>query len=162
MHLFVLKKGKIINVGSLGTIVEYDVLKHLGADLDMVANKLRLEKLHNELSISNPFGSQPESVLVRLGAFDKQVEPSLKSESIIKLFDFILNSDVYISNIEKYINDEKFCRRIMGEQELIDFSKISSEALAAAQANALPIKVGPCIKAFSIEFERKLLNIFRR
>ena len=95
------KYGKIISVGSLGTTASYKLHKQINTETELIANKLSLEKLHNELSLSDPFNKQPQSVLIRLAAFgNRQNMPSLNTTDMNNLFKFILDQDCYISTID--------------------------------------------------------------
>ena len=71
----------------------------------MLSNKLLLEKLHNELSLRQPFGPQPQSVLVRFANFGRKEgkrsnEPYTNEEQMIRLINFLLEVDTYISTID--------------------------------------------------------------
>ena len=94
--------GKIINVGTLGTNVPYQLLMKVNTEIVMIANKLALEKMHNELSLANPFGIQPQSILIRFAAYgDKKTQiPNLRIDQLITVFQFILDADFYISTMD--------------------------------------------------------------
>jgi len=99
------KNGKIINFGTLATEVPYSLLKKIPVDMDMVARKLSLEKMHKELAYKQPFGLQPQSILIRFANYGKKLgnrdnEPFTSPEQMIRIIDFILESDTYISNID--------------------------------------------------------------
>jgi len=99
------KDGKIINFGTLATEVPYSLLKKIPVDMKMVGNKLSLEKMHNELAYKQPFGQQPKSVLIRFANYGQKTghrdnEPFTRPDQMIKVIDFILESDTYISNID--------------------------------------------------------------
>lgn len=94
--------GKIISVGSLGTVAPYTLHEQIGTELEVIANKLSLEKLHNELCYNNLFENQPKSILIRLAScVDKHKNiPYLKSTDINNIFKFILDNDFYLSNLD--------------------------------------------------------------
>lgn len=99
------KAGRIISVGTLTTLASIDVVTALNVDLDMLGNKLLLDKTHNELSIKQPFGTQPESILIRFANFgvktgNREGEPSTTPEQMIEVFNFVVESTSYISTID--------------------------------------------------------------
>jgi hypothetical protein len=99
------RTGRIINFGTLATEVSFDLLKKIPVDMEMLAHKLSLEKLHKELSVRTPFGKQPESVLIRFANYGKKLEhranePFTSPDQMTKIIDFILESDTYISSID--------------------------------------------------------------
>jgi hypothetical protein len=99
------KEGKIINFGTLVTEVPHSLLQKIPVNMQMLANKLSLEKMHRELSLSKPFGSQPQSVLLRFANYGQKLnhranEPFTSSEQMISMIEFILNSDTYISTLD--------------------------------------------------------------
>jgi hypothetical protein len=99
------KSGKIINFGTLATEVPYSLLKKIPVDMNMVARKLSLEKMHKELAYKQPFGNQPQSILIRFANYGQKPghrdnEPFTRPDQMIKIIDFILESDTYISNID--------------------------------------------------------------
>jgi hypothetical protein len=99
------KSGKIISFGTLATSVPYELLKKIPVDVNMLSNKLLLEKLHNELSFRRPFGPQPQSVLLRFANFGKKEgkrsnEPYTTEEQMIYMINFILETSTYISTID--------------------------------------------------------------
>lgn len=99
------KPGKIISFGTLATSVTYDLLKKIPIDIDMLSHKLLLEKLHNELSLRLPFGPQPQSVLVRFANYGRKDgkrsnEPYTNEEQMIRMINFLLDVDTYISTVD--------------------------------------------------------------
>jgi hypothetical protein len=102
------KQGKIISFGTMTTSAPYKLMKQLPVDFDMTAyigQKLALEKVHSELSVENPFGSQPHSVLIRFVNFGEKTgirtgEPTTTKEQMLEIVDFVLNSKTYISSID--------------------------------------------------------------
>lgn len=97
------KVGKIISFGTLATIVPFDILTQIGADSTMIANKMLLEKVHNELSIKQVFGPQPQSVLIRFANFDEEVgrnQPYTTKQQLVDMLNFIINSNTYISTVD--------------------------------------------------------------
>lgn len=96
------KNGKIISVGSLGTNASFELHRKIKTDTELIANKLALEKMHNELSSKNPFGEQPQSILIRFALFNNDTKgiPYLKIEQLNEVFDFVLKSTTYISAID--------------------------------------------------------------
>jgi hypothetical protein len=99
------KEGKIVSFGTLATEVPVELLKKIPVDMEMMAHKLLLEKMHNELAFKQPFGSQPQSILLRFANYGQKTdhranEPFTSPEQIINIVDFILNTDTYISALD--------------------------------------------------------------
>ena len=99
------KEGKIINFGTLATEVPHSLLQRIPINMQMLANKLSLEKMHRELAFVTPFGSQPQSVLLRFANYGQKTdhranEPFTSPEQIISMIEFIINSDTYISALD--------------------------------------------------------------
>jgi hypothetical protein len=95
--------GKIISIGSMATVASVDMLTKINAEFQMVANKLLLEKVHNELSTARPFGKQPQSTLLRFvnyGNRDRNGEPCTTAEQMIGMIDYVINSDTYVSTLD--------------------------------------------------------------
>ena len=99
------KTGKIISFGTLATAIPFELLRQVSKDTSMVANKLSLEKLHNELAFKGIFGRHVQSVLLRFANFgertgDRQQEPYTSNEQLLEIIDLILSSTSYISSID--------------------------------------------------------------
>ena len=99
------KEGKIISFGTLATEVSYELLKKIPVDMAMMANKLSLEKMHKELAFKQPFGGQPQSVLLRFANYGQKTdhranEPFTSPEQMISIIDFVLKTDTYISALD--------------------------------------------------------------
>lgn len=99
------KAGKIISVGTLTTLAGVDVITALNVNLNMLGNKLLLDKVHNELSIKQPFGTQPESILLRFANFgiktgNREGEPSTTPEQMIEIFNFVVETASYVSTLD--------------------------------------------------------------
>jgi hypothetical protein len=99
------KQGKIISFGTLATEVPHSLLQRIPINMQMLASKLSLEKMHRELSFIQPFGSQPESTLLRFANYGQKLdhranEPFTSSEQMVSMVEFILNADTYISAID--------------------------------------------------------------
>lgn len=99
------KTGKIITFGTLGTELSEDILKHVKADLNYIKQKTHLENVHRFLSTKTPFGTQPQSVLIRILNYGKktdvrQEEPFCDTQDIKRTFDYVLNEPLYISSID--------------------------------------------------------------
>lgn len=99
------KTGKIISFGSLITEVKFYLIENIEADYNMIASKLLLEKCHKEIVSEKPFGSQPQSVLLRFANYGKKegfrdTEPYTSPEQMIKIVDDVLYSDTYISTLD--------------------------------------------------------------
>ena len=99
------KAGKIISAGTLATAIPYELLRQVSQDTSMVANKLALEKMHNELAFKVIFGKHVQSILIRFANFgerasDRSQEPYTTNEQLIEIIDFVLNSSSYISSID--------------------------------------------------------------
>ena len=97
--------GKIISFGTLATCVDYGLLKRIPIDMDMLGHKLALEKMHSELAIKQPFGRQPQSVLLRFANYGarqghRSNEPFTTANQLVKIVDFVLTSDTYISSLD--------------------------------------------------------------
>jgi hypothetical protein len=97
--------GKIVSFGTLATCVNYQLLKRIPIDMNMLGHKLALEKMHNELAINQPFGRQPQSVLLRFANYGAKQghranEPFTSADQLIKIVDFVLSSDTYISSLD--------------------------------------------------------------
>lgn len=97
--------GKIISFGSLASEASVGMLSSIGADFQMVANKLLLEKIHNELCFSKPFGAQPQSTLLRFGHFASEdsrmpMSPATTPEGMLSVVNFVLRTDTYISGLD--------------------------------------------------------------
>lgn len=97
--------GKIISFGTLATEASSTLLKLINADFNMIADKLFLEKVHDELSTQTPFGDQPQSCLIRFANFGKKSdsredEPCSTPEQLCDIVKFILSSDSYISTLD--------------------------------------------------------------
>jgi hypothetical protein len=61
--------------------------------------------MHKELAYKQPFGNQPQSILIRFANYGQKPghrdnEPFTRPDQMIKIIDFILESDTYISNID--------------------------------------------------------------
>lgn len=101
----VLHSGKIISFGTMATCVNYQLLKRIPIDMNMLGHKLALEKMHSELAIGQPFGKQPQSVLLRFANYGakqghRSNEPFTSADQLIKIVDFVLSSDTYISSLD--------------------------------------------------------------
>jgi hypothetical protein len=99
------KTGKIITFGTLGTELSENILKQVGADLNYIKQKIHLENVHRLLSIKTPFGTQPQSVLIRILNYGEKVgvrqsEPFCDTQDIIRIFNTVLNEPLYISTID--------------------------------------------------------------
>lgn len=99
------KDGKIISFSTLATSVSFELLKTISADTQMIANKLALEKMHNELCLKKMFGKQPRSTLLRFANFgertgDRINEPYTTDQQMIEIVNFVLRSKTYISTID--------------------------------------------------------------
>jgi len=102
------KRGKIISFGSLITSASSHLINKLPVEynmLDYVGQKLILEKIHNELCFEKPFGSQPESILIRFANYGEKTgpranEPYTTREQMIEVVDFALRSNTYVSTID--------------------------------------------------------------
>lgn len=99
------KCGKIISFGTLATAVPFELLKTISADTQMIANKLALEKMHNEVCLKKVFGKQPQSTLLRFANFgertgDRIAEPYTTNRQMIDMVNFVLHSETYISTID--------------------------------------------------------------
>jgi hypothetical protein len=97
--------GKIISFGTLATSVPFKLLEHIPVDMQMIANKLSLEKMHTELSLNQPFGKQPHSVLLRFANYGQKQgkrdnEPFTTASQMIEIVDFILETNTYISTLD--------------------------------------------------------------
>ena len=95
-------KAKIISFGTLATAVPVSYLADLSLDLNMVANKLLLDKLHGELCLPTNI---PQSTLVRFANYgtkpgNRASEPAVTSKQITDVLDYILFSDVTLTTID--------------------------------------------------------------
>jgi hypothetical protein len=99
------KTGKIITFGTLGTELSENILKQVGADLNYIKQKIHLENVHRLLSVKTPFGTQPQSILIRILNYGekagvRQSEPFCDTQDIIRIFNTVLNEPLYISTID--------------------------------------------------------------
>jgi hypothetical protein len=99
------KTGKIISIGTLATQVPYSLLKRIPVDMEMLGHKLALEKMHTELAFNQPFGQQPQSVLLRFANYGMKLgkrsnEPYTTAEQMNSIIDFVLATSTYISTLD--------------------------------------------------------------
>jgi hypothetical protein len=99
------KNGRIINFGTLTTCVDIDLIKKLNVNMNMLANKLMLDKVHNDLCMKIPFDNQPTSTLIRFANYGKKTgsregEPVTSDKQMIEIVDLVVNSTSYISTID--------------------------------------------------------------
>jgi hypothetical protein len=91
--------GKILSFGTLAPSIPYELLLTVSIDPQMLANKLLLEKVHNELRLKKVFGSQPQTILLRFANYGDN-KPSTTEEQMLEAVDFVLNSSAYISALD--------------------------------------------------------------
>lgn len=91
--------GKIISFGTHAPSIPFESLLTVSVDPQMVANKMLLEKIHNELKLKKVFGPQPQTVLLRFANYGSN-KPSTTEEQMIEIVDFILKSKTYISALD--------------------------------------------------------------
>jgi len=91
--------GKIISFGTLAPSIPFEGLLTVSVDPQMVANKLLLEKIHNELRLKKVFGPQPQTVILRFANYGDN-KPSTSEQQMIEVVDFIMNSNTYISALD--------------------------------------------------------------
>jgi hypothetical protein len=91
--------GKIISFGTLAPSIPFELLLTVSVDTQMVANKLLLEKIHNELSLKKVFGPQPQTALIRFANYGDK-KPSTSEQQIIDAVDFVMKSSTYISALD--------------------------------------------------------------
>jgi len=99
------KDGKIISFGTLATEVPHSLLQRIPIDMQMLASKLSLEKMHRELAFNKPFGIQPQSVLLRFANYGLKTnhranEPSTTDKQITTIIDFVINNSTYVSSLD--------------------------------------------------------------
>jgi hypothetical protein len=96
--------AKIISFGTLATAVPVSYLADLSLDLNMVSNKLLLDKLHAELCLPV---SNSQSTIIRFANYgskskERANEPVATSKQITNVLDYILFSDVSATTIDFY------------------------------------------------------------
>jgi hypothetical protein len=91
--------GKIISFGTLAPSIPFELLLTVSVDPQMLANKLLLEKIHNELRLKKVFGAQPQTTLLRFANYGDN-KPSTTEEQMLEVVDFVLNSSTYISALD--------------------------------------------------------------
>jgi len=95
-------RAKIISFGTLATAVPVSHLANLSLDLNMVANKLLLDKLHSELCLP---AAIPQSTLIRFANYgtksgNRSNDSAVNSKQITDVLDYILFSDVTLTTID--------------------------------------------------------------
>jgi hypothetical protein len=91
--------GKIISFGTHAPSIAFELLLTVSADPQMIANKMLLEKIHNELKLKKVFGPQPQTVLLRFANYGHN-SPSTTEKQMTDIVDFVIKSDTYISALD--------------------------------------------------------------
>jgi hypothetical protein len=93
------RTGKIVSFGTLATSIPYELLLSVSVDPQMVANKLLLEKVHNELRLKKVFGPQPQTVLLCFANYGNN-KPNTTEQQMLETVDFVIKSSTYISALD--------------------------------------------------------------
>jgi len=99
------KLKNVITFGTLATKINLELLKSINIDQTYLKEKYHLDAVHDSLSIQKPFGTQVKFTLLRIANYgtktgNRSSEPTCSAEDIIKTIDYILDQDLYISNID--------------------------------------------------------------
>ena len=95
----------VITFGTLATKINSKLLQSINIDPVYLKQKQHLDALHDALVMQKPFGEQIKYTMLRIANYgpktgDRANEPSCVAEDITKTIDYILYSDLYISNID--------------------------------------------------------------
>jgi hypothetical protein len=95
----------VITFGTLATKISPELLHTIGIDSVYLKQKQHLDAVHDQCSMQKPFGKQIKYTMLRIANYGPKTgaranEPSCVAEDITKTIDYILYSDLYISNID--------------------------------------------------------------
>jgi hypothetical protein len=95
----------VITFGTLATKIHPKLLESINANITYLKQKHHLDVIHNSLSIQKPFGTQVKFTMLRIANYgpktgERSNEPTCSAEDITRTIDYILNQDLYISNID--------------------------------------------------------------
>jgi hypothetical protein len=95
----------VITFGTLATKIHPKLLESIKVDATYLEQKHHLDMIHDSLSVQQPFGAQVKFTILRIANYGIKTgkrfnEPTCSAKDITNIIDYILNQDLYISNID--------------------------------------------------------------